>query len=95
LFRTILVGAWRRTPEQAAIDRYVRLVIYCSRRLEEIYDAPLLVVHWDSFFGHDELVVRRLEAAGVPVLTDREIFPGGYGPQYQIGLDPPTRVPRI
>jgi hypothetical protein len=88
LLRTLLMGAWRGTPEQAAIDRYLRLVIYCARRVKELYDAPSLIVHWDSFFGHDELVLPRLKAAGVMVLTDREIFPGGYGPEYQIGLDP-------
>jgi hypothetical protein len=88
LFRTLVMEAWQGTPEQAAIDRYVRLVIYCSRRLKELYDAPMLMVHWDSFFGHDDLVVTRLEAAGVTVLTDRKIFPGGYGPDYQIGVDP-------
>ena len=88
LLRTFLMASWRGTPEQAAIDRYTRLVIYCSRRVKDLYDAPMVIVHWDSFFGHDELVLKELRSAGVTVLTDQEVLPGGFGPDYQIGLDP-------
>ncbi len=91
LVRRMLVGfsGWRRNSvEQAAIDRYVRLVLYCARRVKELYGVPLLVVHWDSFFGYGDVVASRLEAGGVAVLTEREVFPGGFGPQYTIGIDP-------